>query len=72
VCFVFSGIGSQWIGMATSLMKLPIFSESILRSHNVLKQFGVDLIKIVTDTDTNILNNIVNIFVGITAMQVNI
>lgn len=72
MCFVFSGIGSQWAGMATSLMKLPIFNESILKSHNVLKQFGIDLIKIITDTDLNILSNTANYFVGIAAMQVNI
>jgi len=69
---VFSGIGSQWTGMATPLMKLPVFNESILKSHNVLKQFGIDLIKIITDTDLNVLSNTVNYFVGITAMQVNI
>lgn len=65
-------MGSQWPGMGTSLMKLPIFNESILKSHAILKELGVDLIKIITDTDPIILNNIVNYFVGITAIQVNI
>lgn len=72
MCFVFSGLGSQWTGMGTSLMKLPIFNESILKSHTILKEFGIDLIKIITNTDPNILNNTVNSFVGITAIQVNI
>jgi len=69
---VFSGMGSQWTGMGTSLMKLPIFNESILKNHNILKEFGIDLVKIITSTDANILNNTVNTFVGIAAMQVNI
>lgn len=69
---MFSGISSQWIGMGRSLMKLPIFNESILKSHNILKQFGIDLVKIITSTDTGAFNNNVNIFVGIAAMQVNI
>lgn len=72
VCFVFSGMGSQWTGMGASLMKLPIFNESILKSHNVLKDFGIDLVKIITSSDPNILNNTVHSFVGIAAMQVNI
>ncbi|CAI6352158.1 unnamed protein product [Macrosiphum euphorbiae] len=70
VCFVFSGMGSQWTGMGTSLMKLPIFNESILKSHSILKEFGIDLVKIITSTDANILNNTVNSFVGIAAMQI--
>jgi len=65
-------MGSQWTGMGTSLMKLPIFNESISKSHNILKEFRIDLVKIITSTDPNILNNIVNSFVGIAAMQVNI
>jgi len=67
---VFSGMGSQWTGMGTSLMKLPIFNKSILKSHSILKEFGIDLVKIITSSDSNILNNTVNSFVGIAAMQV--
>lgn len=65
-------MGSQWTGMGTSLMKLPIFNESIQKSHNILKPFGIDLIKIITDTNPNTLNNTVYSFVGIAALQVNI
>ncbi|XP_050524285.1 fatty acid synthase [Daktulosphaira vitifoliae] len=70
ICFVFSGMGAQWSGMGKSLMKLPVFRESINNSHNILRQFGVDLIKVITDFDLNIFNNAVNLFVGITAIQV--
>lgn len=72
MCFVFSGMGSQWTGMGISLMKLPIFNESILKSHTILKEFEIDLVKIITNNDPNTLNNTVNSFVGITAIQVNI
>lgn len=65
-------MGSQWTGMGTSLMMLPIFKESILKSHNILKQFKIDLVKIITDADSKSLNNAVNSFVAIAAMQVNI
>lgn len=53
-------------------MKLPIFNESILKSHTILKELGVDLTYIITNTDPNILKNTVNCFVGVAAMQVNI
>lgn len=65
-------MGSQWTGMGTSLMKLPIFNESIQKSNSILKEFGIDLIKIITNSDHQILNNTVNSFVGITAIEVNI
>lgn len=58
--------------MGKSLMRLPIFNESIQKSHNILKQFGIDLIKIISNNDSNTFNNTVNCFVGIAAMQVNI
>jgi len=68
---VFSGMSSQWAGMGSSLMKLPIFHESILKSHHILKEFKIDLVKIITNTDYKTFNNTVNSFVGIAAMQVN-
>lgn len=72
MCFVFSGMGAQWTGMGASLLKLPIFNKSISKSHTILKELGVDLIKIITDTNPNVLNNTVNALMGITAIQVNI
>lgn len=56
--------------MGSTLMKLPIFKESIQKNHNVLKKFDIDLIQIITDTDPSTINNTVNSLVGITAMQV--
>jgi fatty acid synthase len=65
-------MGSQWTRMGTSLIQLPIFNESILKSHEILKALGIDLIYIITNTNSNILNNTVNSFVGVVAIQVNI
>lgn len=70
--FVFSGMGSQWSGMGTSLMKVPIFAAAIQRCHQVLKPKGIDLINIITNKDPNIFKNILNSFVGIAAIQVGI
>lgn len=64
-------MGSQWNGMGRDLMQLPIFAESIRKSAAILEPKGVDLIRIITDTDDKtIFDNILHSFVGIAAVQV--
>ncbi|XP_065216158.1 fatty acid synthase-like isoform X1 [Planococcus citri] len=70
IWFVFSGMGSQWPTMGKSLMEIPIFAESIQRSHGVLQSKGIDLIKIITDDNPQMFDNILNSFVGIAAIQI--
>lgn len=70
IWFVYSGMGSQWNGMGRDLMQLPIFAESIKKSAAILEQKGVDLMKILTDDDKTIFDNILHSFVGIAAVQV--
>ncbi|XP_075218277.1 fatty acid synthase 3 [Lycorma delicatula] len=72
VWFVFSGMGSQWPGMALALMEIPIFAASIQKSHDLLKPKGVDLIKVITDQDPKIFDNILHSFIGIAAVQVGL
>lgn len=63
-------MGSQWPGMGKDLMKIPIFAESVHKSHQTLKPKGVDLIRIITNNDPKTFDNILNSFVGIAAIQV--
>ena len=70
VWFFFSGMGSQWVGMAKSLMIIDKFAESIHRCAEVLKPFKVDLLHILLSDDENALNSIVNPFIAITAVQI--
>ncbi|KAJ1529960.1 hypothetical protein ONE63_006688 [Megalurothrips usitatus] len=70
VCFVYSGIGSQWPGMATDLMRIPIFGETIERLHRFLEPKGVDLKNILTDEGPRAFDNILKCFLGITACQI--
>lgn len=63
-------MGSQWNGMGRDLMQLPIFAESIHKSAAILKERGVDLMRILTDDDNTIFENILHSFVGIAAVQV--
>lgn len=72
VVWVFSGMGSQWCEMGTSLMNIPMFKASIEHSHKVLKPYGLDLIRILTSTDQTMYDNILHSFVGIAAIQIAI
>ncbi|RVE49124.1 hypothetical protein evm_006245, partial [Chilo suppressalis] len=72
VWFVYSGMGSQWAGMATQLMRIPVFAAAIERCHKTLKPKGINLTKIVTDPDPSIYDNILNSFVGIAAVQIGL
>lgn len=70
--WVFSGMGSQWPEMGKSMMELPLFKDSILKSQEILLPYGLDLIKIITSSDSKMFDNILHSFVGIAAIQVAI
>lgn len=70
VVWVFSGMGSQWTEMGSSLMEIPMFKASIEHCHKVLKPYGLDLISIITGTDKAMFDNILHSFVGIAAIQI--
>lgn len=72
IIFMFSGMGGQWNGMGCQLLKLPLFKSSIDKCHNVLEQFGVDLISIITTDDKGVFENALNSFVGLVAIQIGI
>ncbi|KAJ8711415.1 hypothetical protein PYW07_008657 [Mythimna separata] len=70
--FVFSGMGSQWAGMGTQLMRIPIFAAAIERCQKVLGAQGLDIVHIITSPDKAIFENIQNSFVGIAAIQIGL
>lgn len=70
VVWVFSGMGSQWTKMGSSLMEIPMFRASIEHCHKVLKPYGLDLISIITANDAAMFDNILHSFVGIAAIQI--
>ncbi|XP_063548100.1 fatty acid synthase-like [Cydia strobilella] len=70
--FVYSGMGSQWAGMGTQLMRLPIFAAAIERCRRVLEPRGIDIIHIITSPDKTIYDNILHSFVGIAAVQIGL
>lgn len=70
IWFVFSGMGSQWPGMAKDLMQIDIFRNSINRSADVLKPLGINLEDLVINGTESTFNNVLNSFVSIAAIQV--
>lgn len=72
IVFIFSGMGSQWIGMGSDLMSLPIFRNAIELCQRVLAPKGLDVIDIITSKDPNTFDNILHSFVGIAAIQIGL
>jgi len=63
-------MGSQWQGMGTDLMRIPIFADAINKCDVILKPRGVDIKNILTSQNPKLFDNILNSFVGIAAVQV--
>ncbi|KAB0795973.1 hypothetical protein PPYR_10034 [Photinus pyralis] len=70
LCFVFSGMGSQWPGMAKQLMQLEVFRNSIKKSAETLKPHGVNLEDIIINGNETTFENVLNSFVSIAAVQI--
>lgn len=70
IWYVFSGMGTQWPGMGEKLMQIPTFCESIFKNTEILKEFGVDLVKIIMESDTSTYSNTINSFVGLASIQI--
>ncbi|XP_014236983.1 fatty acid synthase-like [Trichogramma pretiosum] len=72
IWWVFSGMGSQWVGMGEALLKLPIFEAAIRKCDAVLKPLGYDIFRIITEKDPKMFDHIINSFVGIAAIQIGL
>ncbi|XP_072934758.1 fatty acid synthase-like [Epargyreus clarus] len=70
--FVYSGMGSQWAGMGTHLLRLPTFAAAIDKCRQVLEPKGLDIIGIITSQDKSTFANILHSFVGIAAIQIGL
>ncbi|CAN9508637.1 unnamed protein product [Ophioblennius macclurei] len=68
--FVCSGMGTQWAGMGRSLMQLPSFRESILRSDAALLATGLVVSRLLMESDDATFEDTVHAFVGLAAIQI--
>ncbi|KAK7602865.1 hypothetical protein V9T40_006839, partial [Parthenolecanium corni] len=70
VCFIFSGMGSQWNGMGKHLLDLPIIAEVIKLCDEVLRPKSIDIYKVLLSEDPTMFDDITMSFVGIICMQI--
>ncbi|KAM6951887.1 fatty acid synthase [Aplochiton taeniatus] len=68
--YICSGMGTQWAGMGRTMMQLPEFRESILRSDEALKQTGLCVSRLLMDADESTFEDTVHAFVGLAAIQI--
>ena len=73
VWFVFSGMGTQWPGMARDLMRLDEFARSMRRSARILRPYyALDLVEdiIMSKPHEDIYKKTTNAFVAIASIQI--
>lgn len=63
-------MGTQWAGMGRSLMQLPDFRASILRSDAALKETGLVVSQLLMEAGEATFEDTVHAFVGLAAIQV--
>ncbi|KAH7732285.1 Protein FASN-1 [Aphelenchoides avenae] len=70
VWFVYSGMGSQWPGMAEKLMRISFFDNSLRESSNALEEFGLDVYEMLCNSDpAQYKKNTMNCMLAFTAIQ---
>uniref|UniRef100_A0A915D6Q3 Fatty acid synthase n=1 Tax=Ditylenchus dipsaci TaxID=166011 RepID=A0A915D6Q3_9BILA len=71
IYFVYSGMGSQWPGMAQKLMAIPIFNDSLKACSKTLDEFGLDVYGMLKNSDpAQYKNNTLNCMLAITSIQI--
>lgn len=71
VWLIFTGMGSQWVGMGAQMLKLKLFRDSIEASAKVLAPYDVDLLKLILSENASLWETrTVYSFVAITAIQI--
>ncbi|KYN15123.1 PREDICTED: fatty acid synthase-like [Trachymyrmex cornetzi] len=70
IWFVFSGMGTQWPGMARQLFGIETFQRSLRRSADTLAPHGIDLMNIIINATDETYENVMESFVCIAAVQV--
>lgn len=70
VWYVFSGMGSQWAGMAKDMMSIATFRDSLRRSAEILKPYDIDLLNLINTGNDQTFEDVLKSFVSIGAIQV--
>ncbi|XP_039309729.1 fatty acid synthase-like [Solenopsis invicta] len=70
IWFVFSGIGTQWAGMGRQLFGIETFQRSLRQCAVALAPYGIDLMTIIMNATDKMIEEVINSFVTVTAMQI--
>lgn len=70
IVWVFSGIGSQWVEMASDLMQLKTFADTIELCHCILMKKGLNLKEIITSPRADMFENVLHSYVGIVSIEI--
>ncbi|XP_072763442.1 fatty acid synthase-like [Anoplolepis gracilipes] len=72
ICFIFSGIGTQCFNIGRTLMKFTAFTKTIQKCDTVLRPHGVSIMDILINNEEHVLDNVINLFVGLIGLQIGI
>ncbi|KAL6446819.1 hypothetical protein ACFW04_001327 [Cataglyphis niger] len=72
ICFIFSGLGSQCFNMGRALIKFPAFIKAIQKCDTILRPYNISVTDIIINKNKDIVDNIVNLFVGLIGLQIGI
>ncbi|XP_011858228.1 PREDICTED: fatty acid synthase-like [Vollenhovia emeryi] len=70
ICFIFSGLGSQWSGMSQALMKFPVFAKAVHKCDVALRPYGIFLTNILTSANESTFDNIINLLLALVGLQI--
>ncbi|CAG7828575.1 unnamed protein product, partial [Allacma fusca] len=69
VHFVYTGLGSQYVGMTKTMINFKTFNNSVQLSTQLMRRVGMDLESVLQTEDIQCINSLQNAFVAITACQ---
>ncbi|XP_078491747.1 fatty acid synthase-like isoform X2 [Ciona intestinalis] len=72
IWFICSGMGSQWKGMGISLLKIPVFSQTIDACTEALKGYNFNVKEFLLNTDSPVYEYIHTTMAAITAIQIGL
>ncbi|GMT36007.1 hypothetical protein PFISCL1PPCAC_27304 [Pristionchus fissidentatus] len=71
IYYIYSGMGSQWPGMAQKLMVIPAFDNSLKESSKCLEEYGIDVYGMLCNSDAaQYQGNPLNCILAIAAIQI--
>ncbi|KAI5709648.1 hypothetical protein M8J75_001994 [Diaphorina citri] len=72
VWFLFSGMGSQWLGMGRDLLQVDIFRDTIDLCDKALAPMHVSLRRLYENPNEDVFKNPINVMTGVIGMQIGL